>query len=132
MPVLWLVTALMSCEGGTTYSKIVDNQSSETLTILIFQSVFHQDTVFQIDPGQRQTLFLDDQLGRFSGDTYHCTQEIDSAKVSVSNGKMLLKDIMNSDHWTRESKGGRNAKEICTFTVTKKTSSKNTHLLGKT
>ena len=46
-----------------------------------------------------------------------CTQLIDSVEISITNNKILTKDIMNSNNWQRMSKGGRNSKEDCLFII---------------
>lgn len=47
-----------------------------------------------------------------------CTALLDSVHVSISNGKMLTKNIMNSDNWESEIVGGRKPKEYCRFIIT--------------
>jgi hypothetical protein len=108
---------LSACEGGTTFTKSLDNKSSETITIKLFTKYGPTDEV-TVNPNESKIVFWDDQERTFTDDSYTCTDLIDSTYVNISNGKTLLKNIMESNNWTRESKGGRNAKENCIFTIT--------------
>ena len=112
-----LVLFLTACEGGTTFTKSLNNKSSETITIKLFTRYGPSEEV-TVNPNESKIVFFDDQERTFTDDSYTCTDLIDSTHVNISNGKTLLKNIMDSNNWTRESKGGRNAKENCTFTVT--------------
>ncbi len=56
-------------------------------------------------------------MGRFAADNYSCLQEIDSILVTTSSNKVVIKDILDLNNWTKESKGGRNAREDCTFII---------------
>lgn len=105
-----------ACEGGTTFTKIIDNQSSENIKIKTF-SIYGFEQVTEINSGESKNVYWDDQMGRFTDSTYHCTQEFDSIHVEISNNKILVKDIMLFDNWTKESSGGRNSKEECTFSI---------------
>lgn len=115
--VIFVLVVLASCEGGTTYTKTIDNQSSDTVLLKLF-TPYLNDQSFTINPNGSKQVYWDDQMGSFAGDSYNCTQEIDSVEITISNNKVLLKDIMNSDNWIRESKDGRNSREDCTFIIT--------------
>lgn len=108
---------LTGCEGGTTFTKEVRNESSETLTLRLHTSFLTtaSDT-FRIEPGSRETIYWNDKTGLFTDGSYTCVSEIDSVSVSLSRGKRLVKSLLDPDHWDRESKGGRNSTEKCTFT----------------
>ena len=108
---------LSSCEGGTTYSKTVKNKTSETLTIKFYSAYGGSESTVSIEPNRNKDIWVDYQQGSFAGNSYNCTQEFDSVKVTVSNNKTLGIDMMNPDNWDRESSDGRNAKERCTFEV---------------
>ena len=112
-----LLIALSACEGGTTFTKTVENQSSESISLKVF-SAYGSNSSTTINPDESVEIFIDDKLGSFTDTTYHCTQELDSIQVMISDGKTLVKDIMNSENWTSESKGGRNSREDCTFVIT--------------
>lgn len=118
MPVLSLLF-LMGCEGGTTFTKVVKNGSPETLTLKITTSFLHTDSeTFVIEPGRQETIFWSDKTGFFTDGTYTCASEIETVSVSVSNGKNLVKSLLDANNWERESKGGRNSTEKCTFVLT--------------
>lgn len=114
---LILVFFLPSCEGGTTFTKNIENKSFETITVKIFAASITNLTV-TLNPNETKQVFWDDQMGKFTDGSYTCTLFIDSFNVSITNGKTLIKDIMNPNNWFRESKGGRNSKENCTFIIT--------------
>ena len=113
-----IVSIFAACEGGTTFEKDFVNNSSETITIDMFISSLtsYQET-FEIAPNESKTIFWDDQMGRFTDDSYTCLNEIDSVHISISNGKTLTRDFMNADNWEHSSKDGRNSRETCTFTI---------------
>ena len=108
----------ISCEGGTTFTKHIENNSSETITIQLFQLDIDNQDSYVIAPGENQVVFFQDILGLFVGKAYDCLSELDSISVSVSNNKSLIKDIMLDENWQSESMGGRNSKEKCTFQIT--------------
>jgi len=115
--IIFVLVVFASCEGGTTYTKTIENKSSDTILLTIF-SAYLNDQSFTINPNDSQEIYWDDQMGSFVGDSYSCTQEIDSMEITISNNKVLMKDIMNSVNWIRESKDGRNSREDCTFIIT--------------
>lgn len=111
-----LVFIMTACEGGTTFTKFVTNNSSEIVTLELF-TVYGGSEEIAVNPSESKTVFWDDQVRTFTDDSYTCTNLIDSIHLSISNGKTLVKDIMDPNNWIRETKGGRNAKENCTFTI---------------
>ncbi|MGB0863131.1 MAG: hypothetical protein ACPG19_01880 [Saprospiraceae bacterium] len=110
------IVFIYSCEGGTTFSKIVDNKSTETITIKMTTS-FGGEQEHTIAPNETKTIYLYDVERLFADDTYNCIEEFDSVKIEISNNKTLEKDFFNDNNWENESSGGRNSKEKCTFTV---------------
>lgn len=108
--------ALYSCEGGTTFTKNINNISSETLTVTVHATFGDLEPV-TIAPNEEKNIYWDDQMGRFTTDAYRCTNELDSITVSVSNGKILTLDLMDDNNWIKESKDGRNSREDCTVTI---------------
>lgn len=106
--VIFVMVVLTSCEGGTTYTKTLDNQSSDTIILKLF-TAYLNDQSFTINPKSAEQIYWDDQMGSFAGDSYNCTQEIDSVEITISKNIVLLKDIMNSNNWIRESKDDRNS-----------------------
>lgn len=110
------ITLLFSCEGGTTYTKTVYNQSSETLSVTV-HSMYGDDQVYTINSNESEQIYWDDQMGSFADDSYNCTQKFDSLSVTITNDKILGKDIMNPDNWLIESTDGRNSREDCTFII---------------
>ncbi|MEZ4930610.1 MAG: hypothetical protein R2788_00575 [Saprospiraceae bacterium] len=97
---------------------MIKNDSSETVTVKLYQSVLSNDQTFNIGPKQKKTIFWTDNERRFVDETYECTAEIDSVELSVSNGKKLMKSMLDNNNWDKDSKGGRNSMEKCTFTIT--------------
>lgn len=105
-----------SCEGGTTFTKSIDNRSDETIQVVL-HTIYGSHEESTIQPNESTQIFWDDQMGFFVDDSYTCIQLIDSINITVTNNKMLTKDIMNPDNWTRESKDGRNSREDCLFII---------------
>jgi hypothetical protein len=111
-----VITLFSSCEGGTTFSKGIENRTSETIKVKL-HTIYGNIDETTINPSDTKQIFWDDQMGFFVDDSYTCTQLIDSVEIDITNGKILIKDIMNSDNWERTSKGGRNSKEACLFII---------------
>jgi hypothetical protein len=107
---------MFSCEGGTTFTKIIDNKSTETVTIKTFTTIYGEQNHI-IKPNEAKTIYLYDKERGFVDDTYSCIEEFDSIEFSLSNNKTLVKDILNEGNWENESSGGRNAQEKCTFSI---------------
>lgn len=110
------IITLYSCEGGTTFTKTISNTSSETLTVKAYTIYGKQNTV-TIAPNEQKEIYWNDFMGRFVNDEYSCTNELDSIIINVSNDKTLMKDLLNSEFWIRESKDGRNSREDCYIVV---------------
>ncbi len=110
-----LMIVFLSCEGGTTFTKTVVNDSSETITLKVYSS--SQSPDITILPNETQDIWADDVMGRFAGPDYSCVAELDSIQVSVSNNKVLTLNLMDNANWTRSSKNGRNAREDCSITI---------------
>ena len=111
-----VITILSSCEGGTTFTKSIENRTTETIRVKL-QTIYSSQDEITINPNESKQIFRDDQMGRFVDNSYMCTQLIDSVEISITNNKILTKDIMNSNNWQRMSKGGRNSKEDCLFII---------------
>lgn len=107
---------MFSCKGGTTFTKIIDNKSTETVTIKTFTTIYGEQNHI-IKPNEAKTIYLYDKERGFVDDTYSCIEEFDSIEFSLSNNKTLVKDILNEGNWENESSGGRNAQEKCTFSI---------------
>lgn len=90
---IFALIVLASCEGGTTYTKSIDNRSSETITIGLYAYYGNNETN-TINPSESKAIFWDDQMGSFVDDNYSCTQEIDSIVLAISKNKILKKDII--------------------------------------
>ncbi|MFN5346493.1 MAG: hypothetical protein ACK44N_07835 [Bacteroidota bacterium] len=71
-----------------------------------------------INAHEYKTVFTDEQNRSFVGDSFNCTSLIDSVDFNISNGKILIKDIMNSANWIQKSTKGRNSREDCIFEIT--------------
>jgi hypothetical protein len=107
---------LPSCEGGTTFTKSIDNRTSDTVRVKL-HTIYDSKDEITINPNESKQIFWDDQMGSFVGDSYTCTQLIDSVEISITDNKVLTKDIMDSNNWKRLSEGGRNSKEDCLFII---------------
>ena len=112
---IFLVVILSACDSGTMFTKTINNQTEETITITLFSPQGTNDAT--INPGESVIVYNDIQLGNFVDETYECVEEIDSAIITISNGRVLMKDIMENINWGHESNGGRSAIEDCNFTV---------------
>lgn len=107
---------LPSCEGGTTFTKSIDNRTSDTVRVKL-HTIYDSKDEITINPNESKQIFWDDQMGSFVVDSYTCTQLIDSVEISITDNKVLTKDIMDSNNWERLSEGGRNSKEDCLFII---------------
>lgn len=116
---LLLLLLASACEGGTTFTKTIDNKTDETIIIQLFTTYGNTEAI-SIHSNHSKEIYWDDQMGRFVDENYCCTQIIDSVKITITHEKTLLKDIMNPDNWLKNSKNGRNSREDCTFTITNK------------
>ncbi len=112
--VLSLLVTMSACEGGTTFTKSLTNNTSETITLSVFSSSEREVT---IAPDETKSIWMEDHDRRFAGDDYTCVNELDSILVSVSNNKILLLDLMDSNNWMLETSDGRNATANCTITI---------------
>lgn len=112
-----LMILLTSCEGGTTFTKTIDNRSSESITVKLF-TIYGSYESLTVNSNVSKEIYWNDQMGSFVDDSYTCTQIIDSVEITITNNKTLTKSIMNPDNWIRESKDGRNSREDCIFIIT--------------
>ena len=112
-----LIISLISCEGGTTFTKTIDNETAESITIKL-TTIYGSNEPVTIMSNESKAIFWDDQMGSFVDNSFTCTKMIDSVEIKITNSKTLTKDIMNPDNWIRESKDGRNSREDCAFTIT--------------
>lgn len=112
-----LMILLTSCEGGTTFTKTIDNRSSESITVKLF-TIYGSYESLTVNSNVSKEIYWNDQMGSFVDDGYTCTQIIDSVEITITNNKTLTKSIMNPDNWIRESKDGRNSREDCIFIIT--------------
>jgi len=111
-----VIIILPSCEGGTTFTKSIDNRTSDTVRVKL-HTIYDSKNEITINPNESKQIFWDDQMGSFVDDYYTCTQLIDSVEISITDNKVLTKDIMDSNNWERMSEGGRNSKEDCLFII---------------
>ena len=112
-----LMILLTSCEGGTTFTKTIDNRSSESITVKLF-TIYGSYESLTVNSNVSKEIYWNDQMGSFVDDSYTCTQIIDSVEITITNNKTLTKSIMNPDNWIRESKDGRNSREDWIFIIT--------------
>jgi len=114
--IVFLIVFLISCEGGTTFTKTIQNNTPYTITLNVY-SVLNGTSISTIPALAYEEFYWDDQERRFVDDSYSCTQEFDSLIVSISDDKTLLKDVMNPDNWVKNSSGGRMSREDCVFII---------------
>lgn len=110
---------LISCEGGTTYTKTISNKSNDTLTILIFSQWEYMEDSIVLLPDKTETIFFSDKLG---GDETPiiCTAEFDSINVLIPDNKVLKKDILDNSNWDfhlNSKKNGRFVNQYCEFEI---------------
>ena len=111
-----IILLLAACEGGTTFTKTIENKSSESITVVLFTTLGEKNEAV-INPNTTKEIYWNDMIGSFVDNTHNCTTLIDSIYLGISNNKVLTKDIMNAANWDRASAKGRNAREDCTFTI---------------
>jgi hypothetical protein len=122
MRILLLVIALsaISCNGETNYERIIDNRSSDTLHILLFNNGFPRGDTITFEPGREFTFSVgtSDQAEEEAPD---CAERIDSAWVEVVGGGNLSKDIADGDEWEVETDQTQNIprkfSHTCTFVI---------------
>ncbi len=113
--ILHIVT-LISCEGGTTFTKNIENNSNDTLSVKLYFNYMDSENI-SILPKQTKEVYYYDVQGLFVDEGYYCSSELDSATITTKSNKSLTKDIMNSDNWTHDSSDGRNSTENCLFII---------------
>lgn len=109
-----------SCEGSTTFTKTIVNNSSETLTVTAFSSTNTSNILgtITIIPNDQKQVYWDNQQGKTTTANYSCIEELDSIVVSVSNNRTLTLDLMNASNWIKESsEAGKEIREDCTVTI---------------
>jgi hypothetical protein len=87
------------------------------LTVKLFTTYGVRDPV-TVPAGESTEIFWDDQVGFFVDDSHTCTEFIDSVQVTVTNGRTLAKDLLDSDQWEKSTRSGRNSRVDCTFVLT--------------
>jgi hypothetical protein len=115
-----MMIALTSCDGLTTYEKIVVNDSSDTLEIFVYSSYKVADSSrHTIDPGKMATIFYDDNLGGNSN-PQPCLVQFDSIKVLLPEEKILSKNINEEGNWElsiTSKRRGALVDQVCTYRV---------------
>ena len=114
---VWISLFLWSCEGGTTFTKTIDNRSEDTIAIQISTYFGKTDTVLVV-PLSVNEVYWNDLMGQFTDESYDCLEMVDSIYIEVLGPRELIKDIMDPGQWERENTGGRNSREDCTFIIT--------------
>ena len=65
-----------SCEGGTFFTKTIDNKSSETITVKLF-TIYGDNNTVMINSNEAKEIYWDDHIGSFVDENYNCTEMID-------------------------------------------------------
>lgn len=107
---------LAGCEGGTTFTKTIDNRTADTIAIRIWTYFGNTDTLL-VEPETMREVYWNDLMGRFTDESYNCLEMVDSIYIDVMGPRELIKDITDPGQWQRERTGGRNSREDCTFTI---------------
>jgi hypothetical protein len=114
---LCLTASLLSCEGGTTFTKTLVNRSDVAVTLRTTETIAAFTDSFTVQPQTSQTIYFSDRMGLFVTDLYPCLSEFDSLFVELPDTLVLLKNILDESNWEKELTGGRNAQAICTFVI---------------
>jgi len=109
---------LFACEGSTTITKQIDNNSSETLSATFYFSSLSSPSSFIINPNSAALIYIHEEQGSLADESYSCVGEMDSIVLSFSNNRNLTKDIYLSENWMKISKYGRNSTKACIFIFT--------------
>ena len=110
----------MSCEGGTTFSNTLDNQSDSDLLVIVHTNSGFIDTI-SLNRHSFQYIYWDDQMGRFVPDSliYECSSPFTSLSILDSSFSVIAKNYNTDSVWTHSYKRGkRNSYESCTATIT--------------
>ena len=111
---------LIGCEGGTTFSNTLDNQSDSDLLVIVHTNSGFIDTI-SLNRHSSQYIYWDDQMGRFVPDSliYECSSPFASLSILDSSFSVIAKNYNTDSVWTHSYKRGkRNSYESCTATVT--------------
>jgi hypothetical protein len=115
-----ILIALTSCEGETSYTKKIVNQSSDTVFFRIYSNYagLIADSVYLLP--QAEAIFLMwTKLGGTNSDIT-CSEGIDSIQFSSESGKYLLKDFKDQNNWNysrKSNKRGSMVDHYCEFIV---------------
>jgi hypothetical protein len=111
---------LMGCEGGTTFTNSLDNQSDSDLLVIIHTNTGFIDTV-SLHKHSSQTIYWTDEIGRFVPDStiYSCASPFTSLSILDLSFSEIAKNYHIDSVWTHSYKRGkRNSFESCTATIT--------------
>jgi len=115
---LCLSVLLFACNGSTTNESIIRNNSSKTVSFLLYNNGFIRGDTITIEPAQSKTISIG-ETSQADEDAPDCARRIDSALVIIEGGGTLLKDISESDNWLVETEQSRNIprefEHICIF-----------------
>lgn len=108
---------LISCESEAVYTKILDNQTGDTVTIT-YSSVYGFSGTVEILPGQKEVFYNNGKLGAGIDKSYGCLDDLESISLTFSSGRTLKLDPEDVGNWERKSREDRQeSEEICTFRV---------------
>lgn len=111
---------LVGCEGGTTFSNIIDNQSDSDLLVIVHVNTGFIDTI-SLNRHSTQDIYWYDVMGRFVPDStiYKCSSPFISINILDLSFSEIAKDYNTDSVWTHSYKRGkRNSYESCTATIT--------------
>ncbi len=105
------MTMFASCDKTVTYSKSLDNQTDETITLNFV--VNGNESTMSVPPNSLASTIIDEQDGDIDSE-YSCTSEFESIQATVSNNKLLTLNILDESNWIRQ--GGDDVD--CLITIT--------------
>ncbi len=115
-----LIFSFAACKKGTTIRKIIDNKSSDDLTVRLQMADLSTTEIILVPAKKKEIIFTQNYPDETVADDYDCTYDIESIEIEVSNNLSLSLSInpMNPGNWFRSihSGAGRSV-ENCTFTV---------------
>lgn len=107
---------LFSCEGNTTYEKVITNSSSENLFVRYNLQSFVEPDSMLVEAGQTKMITTYDQLGG-NREGLDCLEDVVELIFTLPSGKTILKDPKSETNWTKASEklGVGSYKHTCTY-----------------
>jgi hypothetical protein len=116
------VVVFSSCEGKTTFTKYVDNQSGKELTVsIVGGEVESYNRSFVIPSGEKKTIYLTDETGAKTS-VPNCLNGFDSLVITFASDTAvhgIAKSPNMESNWTFNQSKQSSSKihNYCTFSV---------------